>query len=322
MARYAITGGTGFLGQALARQLDLSGHHAVIALRSRPAGSEREWLHYDLDDLSTIENLVCADVSGIFHLAWSTIPSTAQRNPAADVRTNLVGTVALFQALSSVPSVPLVFVSSGGTVYGHPECLLIPEKHRLRPINACKVSAEHFADLFWSMHKLDVRIARLSNPFGEGQNLSKLQGAASVFATKILGGESISIWGDGETVRDYIYVDDAASGIAAVMHHRVSEQPNVPVYNVGSGKGLSLNSLIQIIGDAAGRPVKVEYRPARSFDVAANVLDITRIASDIGWRPRYSTSEGLQKFIAALRGEPRGQPVSNVRGLRGCGPNI
>jgi UDP-glucose 4-epimerase len=312
VAHYAITGGTGFLGQALASQLERSGHQVVIASRSRPTGSTREWLHYDLDDLSTIDNLVCADVSGIFHLAWSTIPSTAQRNPAADVRTNLVGTVALFQALSSAPSVPLVFVSSGGTVYGHPECLPIPEMHPLRPINAygvCKASAEHFAELFRLTHKIDVRIARLSNPFGEGQNLAKLQGAASVFATKILGRETISIWGDGETVRDYIDIDDAASGIAAVMHHQLSAQPT-PIYNVGSGEGLSLNSLVRIISEAAGRPAKVEYHPARSFDVSANVLDITKIASEIGWRPRYSSAAGLQRFIAALCGEPhRARPV-------------
>ncbi|WP_338824280.1 NAD-dependent epimerase/dehydratase family protein [Bradyrhizobium septentrionale] len=307
MARYAITGGTGFLGQALTRQLERSGHQVVIASPSRPAGSDREWLHYNLDDPSTIDNLVCADVSGIFHLAWSTIPSTAQRNPAADVRTNLVGTVALFQALSSARSIPLLFVSSGGTVYGHPECLPISEKHPLRPINvygAGKVSAERFADLFCSMHNIDVRIVRLSNPFGEGQNLSKLQGAASVFATKILAGETISIWGDGEVVRDYIHIDDAASGIAAVMHHRVGGHANVPVYNIGSGEGLSLNSLISIISDAAGRSARVEYLPARSFDVSANVLDISKIVSEIGWRPRYSTAEGLQRFIAALCAEP------------------
>jgi UDP-glucose 4-epimerase len=313
VAHYAITGGTGFLGQALARQLERSGHQVVIASRSRPIGSDREWLNYDLDDPSTIDNLVCADVSGIFHLAWSTIPSTAQRNPAADVRTNLAGTVALFQALSSAPSIPLVFVSSGGTVYGHPECLPIPENHPLRPINAygaCKASAERFAELFRSTHKIDVRIARLSNPFGEGQNLAKLQGAASVFATKILGRETISIWGDGETVRDYIHIDDAASGIAAVMHHRPSAQPNIPIYNVGSGEGLSLNSLVSMISEAAGQPADVEYYPARSLDVLANVLDITKIASEIGWRPHYSTAEGLQRFMAALSGElHRARPV-------------
>ncbi|WP_316396919.1 NAD-dependent epimerase/dehydratase family protein [Bradyrhizobium sp. 33ap4] len=307
MARYAITGGTGFLGQALTRYLERSGHQVVIASPSRPAGSDREWLHYNLDDLSTIDNLVCADVSGIFHLAWSTIPSTAQRNPAADVRTNLVGTVALFQALSSAPPIPLLFVSSGGTVYGHPECLPIPEEHPLRPINAYgagKVSAERFADLFRSTHNIDVRIARLSNPFGEGQNLSKLQGAASVFATKILAGETISIWGDGEVVRDYIHVDDAAGGIAAIMHHRGSGHADVPIYNVGSGEGLSLNSLIKIISDKAGRSTKVEYLPARTFDVSANVLDISKIVSEVGWRPRYSATEGLQRFVAALCAGP------------------
>ena len=307
MARYAITGGTGFLGQALARQLEGAGHQPVIASRSRPVGSDREWLNYDLDDLSTAENLVCADVSGIFHLAWSTIPSTAQRNPAADVRTNLAGTVALFQALTSAPSLPVVFVSSGGTIYGHPECLPIPENHPLRPINAygtCKASAEGFASMFRSTREIDVRIARVSNPFGGGQNLSKLQGAASVFAMKILSRETISIWGDGETIRDYIHVDDAASGIAAVMHHSASEQPSVPVYNVGSGEGLSLNSLVEIISDAAGRPARVEYQSARSFDVMANVLDISKIASEIGWRPRYSSAEGLQRFIAALCNQP------------------
>lgn len=308
MARYAITGGTGFLGQALARQLERSGHQAVIASPGRPADSDREWLHYDLNDLSTIDNLVCADVGGIFHLAWSTIPSTAQRNPAADVKTNLGGTVALFQALSSAPSIPLVFISSGGTVYGHPECLPIPEKHPLHPINVYgtgKVSAERFAELFWLMHKIDVRIARLSNPFGERQNLSKMQGAASVFATKILAGETISIWGDGEVVRDYIHIDDAATGIAAIMHHQFGDRPSVPVYNIGSGEGLSLNSLIRIISDAAAQSAKVEYLPARSFDVSANVLDISKIISEIGWRPRYSTAEGLQRFVAALSAEPR-----------------
>ncbi|MGY3576846.1 NAD-dependent epimerase/dehydratase family protein [Bradyrhizobium sp. USDA 4504] len=303
MARYIITGGSGFVGQALAKAIRMDGDEVIIASRGRHHdGGGEGWIEYDLRDRATIANLIAARPDGIYHLAWSTTPSSAEADAAADVQTNLGGTVELFRELAEKLDVPVLFLSSGGTVYGVAEQLPIPETHPLRPIGLygmTKASAENYAVYFRERHGLDIRIARLANPFGATQSMAKLQGAASIFARKILHQEPITIWGDGSVVRDYIDVDDAVSGMKAIMKLNAAKAfPNA--LNIGSGEGTSLNQLIEIIGSAAGVIPRVSREAARAFDTPVNILDISTIRTVTGWHPRHSTSLALHNMISAL----------------------
>jgi UDP-glucose 4-epimerase len=304
MARYLVTGGTGFIGKALADVIRAEGHEVIIATRGRHKVSDSDWVEYDLKDRATIANIIETKPDGIYHLAWSTTPSTAEADAASDIEANLAGTVALFQELlSRCVDVPVLFLSSGGTVYGVAEQLPIPESHALRPIGAygmAKASSERYASLF-RQQGLDVRIARLANPFGSMQSSAKLQGAASIFARKIARSEPITIWGDGNAVRDYIRVEDAALALTKIMQLDVETFKSSVVFNVGSGEGLSLNELIDIIATAAEMRPEVSYEPRRSFDIPANTLDITKITSTTGWCPRQSTQNAIREMASTFK---------------------
>ena len=298
-----MTGDTGFLGRALVTRLKAEGHMARVA-HSFQCGSGT-FVACDLD--STVEEWRAAveGCAGVFHLAWATVPSTANANPLGDLETNVTGTVRLLEALLHLPNTPITFVSSGGTVYGEAETLPLPEDHPVRPKTAygvSKTTAEHYALLYRRLWGVDARIVRLSNPFGPGQDIKGQLGAASIFAARALAGERIEIWGDGSAIRDYIYVDDAISGILATMFAPPDRFGALdPVVNIGSGRGISLRELMSLLMHILDKPIEVAYKPAREFDVRANVLDITRARSLLGWSPKVSLEEGLSRHIAYLK---------------------
>jgi UDP-glucose 4-epimerase len=300
---YLVTGDTGFLGRALVARLTADGHTARVA-HSFPCGSGT-FVACDLD--STVETWRAAveGCAGIFHLAWATVPSTANANPLADLETNVAGTMRLLEALRHLPNIPITFASSGGTVYGEADTLPVPEHHPLRPKTAygvSKTTAELYALLYRRMWGVDARIVRLSNPFGPGQDINGQLGAASIFAARALAGERIEIWGDGSAIRDYIYVDDAISGLLATMLAPPDRFGAMdPVVNIGSGRGVSLRELISLLMHILDKPIEVHYKSARDFDVRANVLDITRARSILDWSPKISLEEGLSRHIGYLK---------------------
>jgi UDP-glucose 4-epimerase len=299
---YLVTGGTGFLGRALVARLKSQGHIARLACDPGP------WVACDLDAPVEAWRAAVEGCSGVFHLAWATVPSTANANPLADLQTNVAGTLRLLEALRPLPKIPIMFASSGGTVYGEAETLPLSEHHPLRPKTAygvSKTASEHYALLYRRLWGLDTRIVRLSNPFGPGQDIRGRLGAASIFAARALAGERIEIWGDGSAIRDYIYVDDAISGLLATMSAPRDRFGEVdPVVNIGSGRGVSLRELVSLLTHLLGKPIEVLYKPARDFDVRANVLDITRAGRLVGWSPKISLEEGLSRHLAFLQQQP------------------
>lgn len=300
---YLVTGGTGFLGRALVERLRADGYKTRVAGGS-PCGSASV-VACNLS--STVDEWRSAvrGCAGVFHLAWATVPSTANVDPLGDLETNVAGTVRLLEALRQFPGTPVILASSGGTVYGEAGRLPLSEHHPLRPKTAygvSKTAAEHYALLYRRLWGVDARVVRLSNAFGPGQDVKGQLGAASIFTARALAGQRIEVWGDGSTVRDYIYVDDAISGLlAAMLTPAVRFGPLDPVVNIGSGRGVSLRELISLLTHILDRPIDVHYKPARDFDVRENVLDITRARNVLGWSPKITFEEGLARHIAFLK---------------------
>jgi UDP-glucose 4-epimerase len=303
---FLVTGSTGFIGRALIARL-LSEGHAVrtasgpIDARLDRATPERIRLDATVDEWqAAIEGC-----SGIFHLAWSTVPSTANADPLADLETNLLGTVRMLEALRPTPQIPVVFASSGGTVYGAAETLPIAEHHPLRPLTAygaSKLAAEHYVMLYRRTWGIDTRIVRLSNPFGPGQNTNGQLGAASIFAARAINRQPIEIWGDGSAIRDYIYIEDAIAGFMAVMLAPRSRFGAVePIINIGSGRGVSLREIVSFLSHILEHPVDVSFTPSRGFDVPASLLDISRARSLLGWAPTVTFEEGMSRYITYLK---------------------
>ena len=139
---------------------------------------------------------------------------------------------------------------------------------------------------------------RLSNPFGEYQRIQSAQGAVGVFLHRAIHRQQIEIWGDGSVTRDYIYVGDVADALVRCIDYRGPHK----VFNIGSGTGMDLNEIIRQIENVLGQPVARVYKPARRFDVPSNVLDVSLAATELGWSPRTSFSEGLTRTASWITG--------------------
>jgi UDP-glucose 4-epimerase len=300
VATCLVLGGTGFLGSHIADALAKHGHKVRIFARHPPSEVDLWGPNHSMDvvvgDLVSGEGLSQAldGVEWVFHYASTTVPATSNADPAYDIHSNLVGTVRLLEKAVRCGVHKVIFPSSGGTVYGYPQQLPIPETHPTEPIcshGITKLAIEKYLALYEHLYGLDYLVLRCANPYGERQNPLGLQGAVSVFLGRIAHNQPITVWGDGSAVRDYIYVADAVDATLMALEATCDER----IFNVGSGWGTSLNELVTLVARVTGRNDLVEYAPGRPSDVPINVLDASLIRRTTGWQPRVSFEEGVAR---------------------------
>jgi UDP-glucose 4-epimerase len=276
MLTRVVFAGSGFLGQHLTKKLIEKGHRVRSVSRTgwprgqfQPWWAHVEWHSADLGTKNAAPSLEGAEL--VFHLASSTYPSTSNVDSAFDLASNLVGSVRMLNSAVEYGVKRVVFVPSGGTVYGVPRQNPIPETHPTDPICSYgihKLAIEKYLYLHRSLDQLDRVVLRVSNLYGEHQSLDRPLGAGFHFANHAVKGTPIDIWGDGSLRRDFVHVDDVVDALLRTITYRGPEY----LFNIGSGRSVSLNELIQMIGNR----LKRNYRPARAFDVHENLLDIRR----------------------------------------------
>jgi UDP-glucose 4-epimerase len=251
------------------------------------------------DRIALVEALT--GVETVYHLVSTTLPGTANLDPKTDIQDNLIGAINLFESMYALGVQRILFLSSGGTVYGTPEMVPIPETHPLRPINSygiVKASIEHYLEMYRRTRGISPIIVRASNPFGPRQAHSGVQGVISTFLRRVLAGEPIEIWGDGSIVRDYFYVGDLAEFCA-----RAGTGRREGAYNVGSGRGMSINQIVEAVRKVTGLDFETVYRPGRTIDVPRSVLDCSRARNDFGWECEADFESALRKTWDWLRGQ-------------------
>jgi UDP-glucose 4-epimerase len=253
---------------------------------------------YVLGDVNDTQLVLKAasDVDSIIYLASTTVPTTANLDPVADVTGNLISILRLLTELRTKTLKKFVFLSSGGTVYGIPETVPISENHPLRPINSygiVKVAIENYLFMENKLHGLPSLILRASNPYGPRQGHSGIQGIIGTHLWRMAKGEAPEVWGDGSVVRDFIHVADMAELCYVAL---TSDQTGC--FNAGSGEGTSIADLLtemqKVVSETSGLEVKTVYKPGRSFDVPKVVLDVSKAKNLLGWQPRIGLTEGLR----------------------------
>jgi UDP-glucose 4-epimerase len=304
--RCVILGGAGFIGSHLAEALLAMGHQVRIFDRPDRDRIETfswhgdvEWVEGDfVNPHDTKRALAGQEI--VYHLVSTTLPKNSNDNPGYDLDSNVMGSLDMLKLAVSQGIRKVVFVSSGGTVYGLPLQTPIPETHPTDPVCAYgigKLAIEKYLHLFHVLHGLDYCVLRLSNPFGERQRIPAAQGAVTTFLYRALTNQDIEIWGDGSVVRDYVYIGDAVRALVNALDYAGVER----VINIGSGTGRSLNEILTRIEKLLGRPVQRKYVAGRKFDVPVSVLDVARARAALGWYPRMTFEEGLQRTAEWLR---------------------
>jgi UDP-glucose 4-epimerase len=299
-----LLGGSGFIGTALAGSLASRNIAVTVADPTRPGDPDAAWIETDTAGLAARHGDLLEASELLYLLAWSTVPGTAEKDPTADLQQNVMATVALLDSLRELENPPrVVFVSTGGAIYGGVGAQPYRETDCVHPISAYaigKMVVENYLALFRRQFRLDYLVARPSNPYGIGQRTEASQGAIAVFLGKLLRGEAIEIWGDGEVVRDYLYIDDLAEGLAALADYSPATD-GARIFNFGYGKGYSLNSVIDLLGRVSGIRPEVRYTPGRSLDVPAVVLDCGLARRELGWRAEVRLEQGIAKTLNWLR---------------------
>lgn len=293
-----IIGGAGYIGAYLVPMLLETGRQVtVLGRRAMPTFSLPDTASYVQGDFGQLELLseLLDHHQEVVHLAYATVPNTSFDNPLADLLQNLPPTVQLFSEIA-MRAGKLVFVSSGGTVYGEARQLPISEDHPDRPISpygVTKLTLENYAHLYSVTHGLNYICVRPANAFGVGQRPFVGQGFISTAMASVMRNEPIRIFGSHGTIRDYLYVSDVASGIVSALLYG----SHAETYNLGSGIGRSNREVIDAfvpLMQEFGWRVRVESLNERAFDVKANVLDSTKLKTQTGWRPLVGFDEGLK----------------------------
>jgi UDP-glucose 4-epimerase len=300
--KYVIFGGGGFIGSTIADQLIREGHSLRIFERPRVAPyrefEETEKVEWITGDFQSKHDLHCAmeGMDGVLHLVSTTLPKSSNDDPIYDIQTNVVATLNMLDIMVEMKMKKIVFISSGGTVYGRPQSLPVPESHPTTPevsYGISKLAIEKYLYLYSQLHGIEPVTLRVANPYGERQRIETAQGAIAAFVSRAAAGKSIEIWGDGTVTRDYIYVHDLANAFSKALAYTGKEQ----TFNVGAGVGTSLNTLINLVEKILDKPIERIYKPGRPFDVPVNYLDCSLAAQEMGWSAQYDLEKGLQRTI-------------------------
>jgi UDP-glucose 4-epimerase len=306
--KVVVFGGGGFLGSAIVDRLLLDGHQLRIFERPRVApyrsftpNESVEWVAGDFSSTHDLGEAV-RSMDAVVHLVSTTLPKNSNDDPVYDVQSNVVSTLHMLNAMV-VANVPrIVFISSGGTVYGNPLYLPVDELHPTDPVvsyGITKLTVEKYLHMYTRMHGLQAVSLRVANPYGERQRVETAQGAVGVFLHHALKGIPISIWGDGSITRDYLHVSDVAEAFARALHYKGNQR----VFNVSSGVGTSLNDLLSLLETLLDRPIVRNYLPGRPFDVPASVLSNKLACTELQWLPAISMEAGLARTAAWMKQE-------------------
>ncbi len=294
--RVLILGGSGFIGSHIVDAILAVGATVRVFDREsekfRTTPSSVEFVRGDFSDSIAIAEAM-TDVDIVFHCLSTTMPSSANFDPISDVQGNLIGTIRLLEVMRAQGVSRLLFLSSGGTVYGVPNIDPVPENHALAPISSygiVKTAIENYIQMESRLHGLEAVILRPSNPYGPRQGHNGVQGVIGTYMSRTAQSLPMQLWGDGSIVRDFLYVTDLADVCVACAQQKITG-----VYNVGAGEGRSIRDIIDGISEVSGRNVVPEQKTGRGFDVPRIVLDISAIKAATGWQPRVSFKEGLSK---------------------------
>lgn len=296
-SRCTVLGANGFIGGYLCKELVRAGYHvkALDRIYNNKLFDElKDNIHFYLGDISddSVLEEVISNTDILFHLVYTTTPATSDSDIIYDITSNLIGAVKILIMCIKHKVKKIIFPSSGGTVYGICPNQAIREDFDTRPIcsyGVTKSAIEKYLYIFEKTHGLDYVVLRLANPYGPKFS-GFSQGVIPAFIKKILDGEPLNIWGNGEVVRDYIYIDDVISAFIKSISYNGEEK----LFNIGSGVGLSINQLIKILERYEGKKLTVNYHAPRTCDVPSVYLDISRAKKHLNWFPVVGIEEGIK----------------------------
>lgn len=286
-----LIGGSGFIGRHLARSLAARNDDVLIIGRNSPTTPEASSIRHTVGSYADTPTLRAAlqEVDAVVHLAHDSLQLNQTCDMAAEYSRNILPSINLMEECLRANVAKLIFVSSGGTVYGNTQTRVpLKENATTAPISlygTSKLSIEQIAHLYHVQRGLPVVIVRPGNAYGPGQIPFKGQGIIATALASALIQRPIAVFGDGGAIRDYVHVRDISEAILQLLHSSISGE----VFNIGTGIGTSIIDLLekhlQPLVEASGYSLILERKPVRSMDVGYNVLDSEKLKTHIEYSP-------------------------------------
>jgi UDP-glucose 4-epimerase len=313
--RVLVTGGAGFIGSNVADAFLAAGDEVWVvddlsSGKRRNVHADAHFVEMDIGNPALRDLFRDVRFDVVSHHAAQIDVRVSVADPQRDARINVMGLLNVTEAALEVGTRRVIFISSGGVVYGEPEEIPTPEtapKLPLSPYGVTKLTGELYLNYYRRVRGLEYVALRYSNVYGPRQDPHGEAGVIAIFCSRLLDGERLTIFGDGEQTRDYVFVGDvvAANLLAADVALSPDGGLDGVAFNVGTGVGTSVNRLADVLEGVAGGSPGREHREERRGELRHSTLDAGRIRAH-GWTPGHSLEEGLRRtyqHIASTRGE-------------------
>jgi len=300
-----VTGGAGFIGSHVVGAF-LDGGHEVIIIDDLSTGRKSNlnpaarFYQIDIRD-PQVEDIFRAEQPDVIsHHAAQMDVRRSVADPLFDADVNILGSLKLIEYSKRHAVKKFIYISTGGAVYGEPEYLPCDENHPVNPIcqyGASKHTVEHYLYMYHVNYGMKYTVLRYPNVYGPRQDPHGEAGVVAIFCGKMLAGEQVIINGDGEQTRDYVYVGDCARANVMVA----DENKAIGIYNLGSGKGTSVNEIFAGLRDITGYKLAPVHGPAKLGETRFIYLSAEKAARELGWKPTVELMDGLKKTVDYFR---------------------
>lgn len=305
MAKILVTGGAGFIGSHVVDLFVAQGYEVVIVDdlstgRTSNLNPAAKFYQMDIRSPQIREIFEAEKPDYVSHHAAQMDVRRSVAQPLFDADINILGSINLLETAKDFQVKRFVYISTGGAVYGEPETLPCDESHPINPIcqyGASKHTVEHYLYMYHVNYGLKYTVLRYPNVFGPRQDPHGEAGVVAIFTGRMLAGESVTIFGDGDQTRDFVYVGDCAQANL----HALTMDHEPGIYNLGWGRPTSINEICSVLVKITGYSLPVQYGPAKVGETRHIYLDASKAKRELGWAPTITLEDGLEKTVDYFR---------------------